>query len=393
MRSILLLALALSARAAEPGCEIIVDAGAHDRQGTTIQLALPAGTAAGTWRLSGDGFSSAAQIDVHRVAHATLPDMAAHQQRHFHLVPDAAPAPAVLTARELGDALRVEQAGRELCTYQGGPGELPDGVDPAFRRGGYIARLLTPSGALVTDDYPPDHKHQHGVWFAWTKTSFDGRTPDFWNMGQHLGTIEAVSRDPVWFGARWAGFHASHRYRDRGATPAVTVLDETWDVTIEAPLGDHPVLVIDLVVIQRCATDRPLVLTPYRYGGLGVRGNRAWDGKDSFIVLTSEGKTRADANETRGRWCHLGGLVDGHLAGVAVLDHPENYRSPQPMRINPTEPFFCYAPSQLGAWSIVPATPLVLRYRLVVGDGAADASDLNRRWNDWAEPPTVSVVH
>src|SRR5688572_6243355 len=59
-------------------------------------------------------------------------------------------------------------------------------------------------------------------------------------------------------------------------------------------------------------------------------------------------------NETKGRWCHISGKTDGELNGVAILDHPSNFRSPQAMRLNPSDPFFCFAPSQDGDWEIAP---------------------------------------
>jgi hypothetical protein len=381
-----------AAHAAEPGIDIEVAAGSHARHDATVSFPLPPGSAHGLWRLTGEGYSSSAEIDDRGIAHAAIPDLAPSERRHFHMIVEAAPLAALVEAKEAGDILRLAVSGREICTYQGGAGELPQGYDAALRRGGYLSRLLTPAGVLVTDDYPPNHRHHHGVWFSWTKTTFAGRMPDFWNMGERTGTVEAISRSPVWSGAMWAGFHAVHRYRDLGITPAVTVLDETWDMTLEAPHGDHAVEMIDLVISQRCAGDVPLVLPAYRYGGLGFRGNRAWDGDGNLIVLTSEGKTRVEANETRCRWCWVGGLVDGRIAGAAILCHPDNFRSPQPIRVHPTEPFVCFAPSQLGEWSISPAAALTLRYRIIVSDGEADAADLDRRWCDWAEPPTITVV-
>ncbi|GIT77905.1 MAG: hypothetical protein Ct9H300mP32_2870 [Verrucomicrobiota bacterium] len=39
----------------------------------------------------------------------------------------------------------------------------------------------------ITDDYPHNHKHHHGIWFPWTNTIFEGRKPDFWNMGNGTG--------------------------------------------------------------------------------------------------------------------------------------------------------------------------------------------------------------
>jgi Methane oxygenase PmoA len=149
--------------------------------------------------------------------------------------------------------------------------------------------------------------------------------------------------------------------------------------------------VIDLVSTQRCAGTSALSLPQYHYGGLGFRGRREWDGKDNTFFLTSEGKDRSNGHGTRARWCHISGAVDGQRAGLAMLDHPGNFRAPQPMRIHPTEPFFCYAPSQLGDWEIVPERPYVSRYRLIAFDGAPEPAELDRLWNDYADPPSVAV--
>ena len=110
--------------------------------------------------------------------------------------------------------------------------------------------------------------------------------------------------------------------------------------------------------------------------------------------LTSDGGTdrsKGDNNETRGNWAHIGGRVDGGLTGIAILGHPGNALAPQPMRIHPDEPFFCFAPQQAGGLEIAPGKPLTLRYRFVVADGAPDKKELDRLWNDYAHPPKVTV--
>jgi hypothetical protein len=87
----------------------------------------------------------------------------------------------------------------------------------------------------------------------------------------------------------------------------------------------------------------------------------------------------------------MSGLVDDQIVGIAVLDHPGNFRSPQPLRIHPDDPYFNYAPSQLGRFEIKPGEKFVLRYRYVVADGAPDKAELDRLWTDYATPPQVSV--
>jgi hypothetical protein len=152
------------------------------------------------------------------------------------------------------------------------------------------------------------------------------------------------------------------------------------------------VTVFDIVSTQNLAGAKPLVLPEYRYGGLGVRGHIQWNGKgEKTVFLTSEGKTRADGNGTTARWTHMGGLLDGRPAGIAILDHPSNFRSPQPTRLNPDNPFFNYAPSVAGVWKIEPGKPYVSRYRFLTYEGQPDRALIDRMWNDYANPPVVTV--
>jgi hypothetical protein len=294
-----------------------------------------------------------------------------------------------IVAEEKDGGVNVSAGGREILRYRGKPGGMPVDFDPSFLRGGYIERVYTPSGVLVSDDYPPDHKHHHGIWSPWTKTTFQGRDVDFWNMGQKKGTVEPVSFGEVQSRRGAASFRARHRMIDLTAPGGPeAAIDEQWEVTVHAPgAGKVPANVFDMVITQNCSTDSPLILPKYHYGGLGFRGARPWNGAKNLRVLTSEGQTdRVKANETRAKWCHVGGDVDGKPAGIAILCHPDNFRFPQPIRIHPTEPFFCYAPSQLGEWKIEPGKPYVAKYRFVVSDGPADAEQIERMWKEYAEP-------
>jgi hypothetical protein len=298
----------------------------------------------------------------------------------------ATAAEATVTAKREGKQIVFRTGDREVLRYQAEPGEFPrTDIKEAFRRGGYLHPIYTPSGKLVTDDFPSNHVHHHGIWMPWTMTEFEGRKPDFWNMGDGNGRVEFIAAEKLWEKEGRAGFTAQHRFVDLTVQPPKTALNETWEISVSSTTDGTPRHIIDFTSTQTCATDAPLKLPKYHYGGLGFRGNWAWNGPSALSVLTSEGETdRKKVNESRAKWGWVGGSVDGQVAGIAILGHPDNYRFPQPVRLHPGEPFFCFAPQQLGDMEIKPGTPYVSRFRMIVADGPPSREDVEGWWKAWS---------
>ncbi|HKQ37094.1 MAG TPA: PmoA family protein [Verrucomicrobiae bacterium] len=291
-----------------------------------------------------------------------------------------------------GKKLKASAGGKTLLEYQAEPGEFPrTDIKPSFRRGGYIHPIYSLSGKVITDDFPPNHIHHHGVWFAWSNAEFEGRPTDFWNMGDGKGLVEFVSVANEWSGVAHGGFTAKHRYVDLTSGAPKTAIEEDWEVRILNRFPDQKFWVFDLVSTQRC-TSTALKFPEYRYGGIGLRGNWAWNGKDAVQFLTSDGVTDREKSHTmRARWCDMHGTIDGQHVGITVMGHPENFRAPQPMRVHPTEPFFNFAPQQAGEFEMQPGKPYIACYRLVIHEGPPDKAQLDRIWAAYATPPKAEV--
>lgn len=289
--------------------------------------------------------------------------------------------------------IEFKSSGKILMGFQSEAGTFPrPDIKPIFRRGGYFHPLVTPSGRWVTDDFPTNHVHHHGVWFAWTKTEFDGRSPDFWNMGDGKGRVEFAELKRLDLGPLFAGLDLRNRYVDLTSGTAIEVLSETWEARVIAPWSDQSARILDLSVSQVCSTSQPLKLPEYRYGGAGLRGHGSWDGTDHAHFLTSNGETdRVKAHATRARWCAMWGFVEGKSCGIAVLAHPSNFRAPEPIRVHPSEPFLNFAPSQAGDFEIKPGSTHRMNYRYVVFDGEPDREAIEQAWNDYAAAPLKSL--
>ncbi len=396
-----LVAVALSTasepvRSSVPPKELRVAAGTLDRRNTLVAVTLPPLDGAGVeYELRGDkGVTLPLQVERDGRGWFVLPALAAGAERSYAIAVRQTPAAPSVTASASGSDIAIAITGKPALTYVGGAGRLPSSdIKPAYQRGGYIHPVRTPSGRIVTDDYPADHRHQHGVMFAWTSAEFEGRKTDFWNMGNSLGRVETVDVRSTLEGPVYAGWIARHRYVDLTSGAPRPALDEGWTTRVYSlGAGPQTLHVFDVDIRQTPATATPLVLPEYHYGGMAVRGAGSFMGApDNEIVLTSDGKNRVAADGARARWVHISGQVDGAVAGIAMLGHPDNFRAPEPMRVHPVDPYVCFVPSRLGAWTITAERPHVARYRFVAADGPADSALLDRLWRDYADPPTVTI--
>ena len=374
--------------------EIRIDSGAYDRRETVVSFTGPSVKNTFQYALRDRDTSIPVQVDATGRAWCILPELKAATSRTFRLIEAPAGNEATVTAVRNADDVAISVkgsgGGAPVVQYVGGAGALPaPEIKPTFRRGGYLHPVRTPSGRIVTDDYPADHRHHHGIWFAWTRTVFQGRAPDFWNMGDGKARVEFEALEDVWSGAVHGGLLAKHRYVDLTSGSPVTVLAEQWRTRVFAGSAAPRHHMFDVEVAQTNVTGDPLLLPEYHYGGIGVRGAASFVRLENVQFMTSEGKDRATGDGTESRWVVISGDVDGRRASLAILAHPANFRAPERMRIHPTDPYVSYAPSRSGPWVIAQGATHTARYRFVSFDGPPDAAELRRLWLDYAMPPTV----
>ena len=273
----------------------------------------------------------------------------------------------------------------------------PAGADAKYGRSGYIHPVWTPGGAIVTDEFPPDHLHQDGIFLAYTKTAFEGRQPNFWDLLGGTGFVRHAEKLTVIEGPVCGGFRVRHEHVDNGVEGGKVALDEEWDVRVWKTTDDHslPVFRFDITSSIRCASESPLELPTYHYGGMAIRGARNWV-MDDVAMVTAAGQNRIDGNHARVPWVDLSGKIAGNdssgWAGMSIFTDPQNFRFPEPVRLHPTMPYFVYTPSVLGDWSIEPGTMHVSRYHYLVHDGKLNFTETNRIGEEIAHPPQVDVA-
>lgn len=289
-------------------------------------------------------------------------------------------------ATNTNDAIKIAVGKLPVLEYNMAIRPSPDETKPYYARSGFIHPIFDPHGNVLTDDFPPDHMHQHGVMFPYTRTTFRGQAVDFWNQAAQQGNVTHANLTGTVTGVVFGGFtaelhHVAFLDRDKTAT----ALTEIWKVVV---YQQDEWFLIDFTSTQKCATDDPLILQEYHYGGWAIRGRRNWVKTTAGAgFLTNEGKKRDAGNHTRPNWVDIHGPVsNGKHAGITVLNHPDNYRFPQPVRLHPSMPYFCWAPMVLGNYKIKPGEPLVSKYRMVVHQGEVNAAKMTELYNDFTHP-------
>jgi hypothetical protein len=319
-----------------------------------------------------------------------------HEKKYFYQVIKSAPGKSnEITAEDKDGALTIIADNKNLLRYYHKTVYPPAGIDTNYKRSAFIHPLWTPHGQELTRIQPPDHYHHYGIWNPWTHTLFESDTVDFWNIKGKQGTVRFAKFNSVTNGPVYSEFEALHEHVvfKKDGTEKVA-LNEWQTVRVYNPGENKDYYIIDITSKMSCASQSPLLIVAYRYGGFGWRATEFWD-KNNAEMLTSEGKTRDNTDGTKARWCIVQGALPGNDSGGAVmLSHPANYNHPEPLRIwdknangGRGDVFANFAPTKDKDWLLEPGKTYVLKYRLVVFNGKFDAAKAESAWESFSSPP------
>ena len=276
-----------------------------------------------------------------------------------------------------------------VLKYQMGVMEAPAGTNSLYRRSGFIHPLWSPAGEVLTAIQPVSHYHHYGIWNPWTKTIINGGEVDFWNLAKAQGTVRYKALLSQTEGPVFGGFKAYHEHIDLQAEKDSIALNEIWDVRVWNRTQETSRQIIDFKSTFTCPLASGIVFAVHRYGGgLGYRATEQWNGKNCSII-TSEGKTRKNADDTRARWTIIEGQTGQGRSGILFLSHPFNYEHPEPIRVWPPDTnngklFFNISPTKRNEWKIEPKSEHILRYRIIVFDGKMSIEEAEDYWRGFA---------
>ncbi|MGD2295914.1 MAG: PmoA family protein [Candidatus Aminicenantes bacterium] len=258
--------------------------------------------------------------------------------------------------------LTVRDGGVNVLVYRFGD-QLKKGVHRRQTRSCYIHPLYSLDGEVLTEDFPADHPHHHGLFWTWPVVRTRGQDTQTWhpaNLRQYF--VRWLERE-VNDGA--AALCVENAWKLDGEE---IVAEETVTLTIHPAQKRGRAIDVELTIE---AVSGPLLLRGEKesqkgYGGLSLRGAPMF--KEAELT-TDVGLQKGDLNDTEFLWADL----STKKCGVAIFVSPGHPGFPTTWCLRNS-----YAGLLNASWPGLKAAifkagePVTLRYRIYIHRGNAD---------------------
>jgi hypothetical protein len=253
------------------------------------------------------------------------------------------------------------------------------GVPADRARSSYVHPLYGLDGEVLTDDFPKDHYHHRGLFWAWPHVKIGDREYSLWDLK----------------GIR----HQFERWMERQATTkgAVLAVENGWYVGAEKVVREriwlrvHPIQAGARAIDVECEwtpLTAPLTLTGAEgksYGGLTLRFA---PGTNTAITIPS-GLTKQDLPMTNLPWADLTRFLTAEqkTSGAAIFVHPSHPDFP-PQWLTRHYGVLCLGWPGVKPMTFQRGEVIRCRYRVWIHRGAASMDQLTRAYEDYktAEP-------
>jgi len=264
--------------------------------------------------------------------------------------------------RQIDDrSLELSERGKPVFVYNHGL-MRKDGVPERYNRCCYLHPVYAPDGTVLTDDFPSDHYHHRGLSWMWPIVRLEGQQYDLW-------TLRGIRPQFVRWTARQAGASSARLGVENGwYVGDRQVVRETVEVLAwPAEAGRRNLdLTLAFEVLERPIEIAGEPAEKKGYGGLSLR----FAPRVETAIRTDKGAEARDSNMAPHAWAELEALFEGRRAGARITIDRSHPGFPNGWCLRHYGFLGVNYPG-LATYTLAPARPLVLKYRVTVYAGEA----------------------
>lgn len=300
--------------------------------------------------------------------------------------PGAATAQPCIQATIDDDGVLFTQAGQRILFYQ----RKTKSQAGTHARAHYIHPLYDLDGNVLTEDFPADHPHHRGIFWAWHQLWVgDKKIGDGWACQKFAWDVTQMHVEPAADGSVAVKVRVLWKSPDWVDATGVSkpLVEETTVIRI-ASQPNQP-RTVDFTIRLRALQNNTRIGGSENDKGYGGFSTRIRLPEGIRFVGTAADVTPQRTPVDAGPALDLPGRFgrDDKLSGLAILCHPSNPGFPQPWILRNKGSMQNVAYPGREAVPLPTQGGLTLRYRLVVHRGAASGADLQAWQKAYADLP------
>jgi hypothetical protein len=255
-----------------------------------------------------------------------------------------------------GERIMVLENGSPFLVYNAGP-QLKPGAPPDRQRCCYIYPVYTPNGVSPTDDFPRDHYHHRGIFWAWPVIETAQGTHDIWTIrGGHQRFKRWLEQE--------SGESASLTVENGWWMGGREVATETVHISVRPTENQQREFSVTLTLTAiEPITIRGSLDNQKGYGGFSAR----FAPREGTLIRTDTGILSGDEDHGRHAWAELEASYAGKKALLRITSEPSNPGPPPEWCLRQYGFAGANFPGVAG-FKLQPKEPLILKYRVTLRD-------------------------
>jgi len=372
--------------------KVLLKSGYHERRNCPVCLFLK-GKIEGARLIDGEGKEVACQVEKSEEGYLIfwiVEEIPSREERGYTLI--AGEKAALFEGRGVElvqdkDKVEIKIGGQPFSNYHYGDVVRPY-LWPMLDKEG---RSLTRAPARPGNPEGFDHIHHRSCWVA----HGDVNGVDNWSEEKGHGYQIPQQFEEIVSGPVFGKIKAKNYWTDEKEKK---VLEEERTMRI---YNLSSCRIIDFEIDFR-ATEGNVKFGDTKEGGiLSLRVNPLITVEKGGLIENAYGGVNEEETwGKRAHWCDYSGKIAGERVGLAIFDHPSNFRYPTYwhvrnyglMTANPFALSYYYHSSEYdGSYTLLANKGLVFRYRLLVHPGNAAEGRVKEAYHNYINPPEIKI--
>ncbi len=265
--------------------------------------------------------------------------------------------------KDIGEGrMQLQERGNNALVYNYGP-QWKQGTPEDRRRCCYIFPFYTPAGVSMLDDFPQDHWHHRGLFWAWPVVETGGKTYDLWmnmTVKDHGSKPPAVSQN---------GNQAELRAQNSWQVEGRDIVREDVHLTVFPSKDGAREMEVELTwqALQAPVTIRGSREAAKSYGGFSAR----FAPREGTVLRADGERLTKDEDLNPRRWAELEGVYGGKRVALRITPDASGPGAPYQWCLRDYGFVGASFPGKTATkdgYTMEPGKPLTLRFRVRASD-------------------------